>query len=399
MTDSAAPFSPPGSGVGGEGPGFVPVSLRDVEPELARQLKAAQEPGKPPASWARMSNLVVFCNQLDQAERITAAVPDLTALHPARVLVLLADPSPPTPLPPGERGKGEGEMSPEVRVQAHCGKGPPRVCSEEVTLRAKGPGVNNLPYAVRSLLVGDLPTNLWWASSQPPPLAGPLFHELAEPAQQVVYDSLGWTEPARCVAATAAWLARFEHGPGQGRWRIASDLGWRRLKSWRRIVGQALDPASAPGALGSITEILVEHGPRAVVQAWQLVSWLVSRFGWKAQSVRVQPNVEIAWKAAAGHGTVYLRVRRLAEGPPEVRRLRIACTLEGKPAALNFTVEDEGRRLAVMPEGVAAAPRTLTVPPQPLPELVARQLSDREHDPVFRESMAAAQALAQRILG
>src|SRR5262249_17825060 len=147
------------------------------------------------------------------------------------------------------------------------------VISEQVTLHARGQGVGRLPSAVRALLIGDLPTNVWWATPQPPPLAGVLLYDLAENAQQIIYDSIGWPEPARGVVAVAAWLEVFDSGQAPSSWRVASDVNWRRLKFWRRLLTQALDPASAPGAMESVTEVLVEHGPHAVIQAWELVSW------------------------------------------------------------------------------------------------------------------------------
>ena len=66
-----------------------------------------------------------------------------------------------------------------------------------MTISAPPAQVDRLPFAVRALVIGDLPTNLWWASNQPPPLAGSLLYELAENAQQIIYDSLGWPDPAR----------------------------------------------------------------------------------------------------------------------------------------------------------------------------------------------------------
>lgn len=376
MTASAAPAA------AGE---FIAVPLRDVEQELARQLKAAQQPGQPPLIQARMANLVIFCPRADLAEGPSTEIPTILAAHPARVLLLI-----------GEAGADAPEVAAAACVSVQR-RGQQLFCSEQVTLRARTGALERLPFAVRTLLIGDLPTNLWWASPQPPALAGPLVYELAEYAQQLVYDSHGWADPHRGVAATASWLERFERRRDQGRWRVASDLNWRRLKSWRRALGQALDPASAPGALDSISDVLVEHGPHAVTQAWQLVGWLASRLGWHVLSARVQPGVEIAWRVYAPHGTVRLRIRRLAEGPSEVRSVRVACTLQGKPGALNLVVEDE-RRLAVVPEGMEAAPRTLTLQRQPRAELLSRQLRDREPDPVFRESMAVAQVFAQSIL-
>src|SRR5207302_493245 len=118
-----------------------------------------------------------------------------------------------------------------------------------------------------------------------------------------------------------------------------------------------------------------EHGPHAVVQAWELVSWLAARIGWQVQGGSVQPGVEISWQVTTPQGSLKLCIRRLEQGPPEIRRVRIACHLDGKPAAMNLCVEDE-RRLAVTLEGVEGAPRTVTVQPQALSELVARQLSD-----------------------
>jgi glucose-6-phosphate dehydrogenase assembly protein OpcA len=363
------------------------LPLDQVEGALARLLHSVKEPGEAPAQRAQMSNLVVFCDRAAQAEAIAAQVPDIVAAHPARVLLLLA-----------EHGTEPGDLTAAVRVWCQLGPGRQPICSEQVTLHARGQAVERLSFAMRELLIGDLPTNLWWAPPEPPPMAGGLLFELTEQAQQIIYDSIGWLEPARGVAATASWLSLFEHVPPGGRWCVISDLNWRRLKYWRRLLGQALDPASAPGALESITEVLVEHGPHAVIQAWELVSWLAARLGWRVQAGRVRPGVEITWQFTAPHGVLSVRIRRLAEGPPEVRRVRIACALDGKPAALNVVVQDE-RRLAVLPEGVEAAPRTLVIQPQPLAGLVSRQLSDRELDPVFRESMAVAQVLAQSLLG
>jgi glucose-6-phosphate dehydrogenase assembly protein OpcA len=286
-----------------------------------------------------------------------------------------------------------------AHVNTWCRTGSePQVCSEQVTLRARGEGVSHLTFAVRGLLIGDLPTNVWWAAPVPPAQGGAFLFDLTERAQQIIYDSIGWPDPARGVAATAAWLPRFEGQPGKGPWRVASDLNWRRLKFWRRLLAQALDPRTTPGALDSITEVLVEHGPHAVVQAWELVSWLAARLGWTVQGGRIQPNVEIAWQVRAPHGLLRVRIDRLADGPSELRRVRIACAVNGQPTALNVQSEEGGTRLSLVLEGLEVAARTVSVQPQELAELVARQLSDRERDPVFRESMAVAQVFAQSVL-
>jgi glucose-6-phosphate dehydrogenase assembly protein OpcA len=363
---------------------FVPVALPDAEHEINRQMREAKDTSQGPVLAARMSNLVIFCPNIEVAEKLVADIPAIMSSHPARVLLLV--------------GNAETDGR-DVTAAVHVGElelGGQEVCVEQVLLRAREQTRDRLPFAVRTLLIGDLPTNLYWASQQPPPLAGPLLHDLSEHAQQLLYDSHAWSEPHRGMASTATWLEGFERRPGQGRWRIASDLNWRRLKYWRRMLAQALDPASVPGALHSITEVLVEHGPHSVTQAWELVGWLASRLGWQVLTARVQAGVEIGWRVHAAHGEFYVRIRRLPEGPTELRRVRIACQLQGKPGALNVVIQDD-RRLAVVPEGIEAAPRTLTMRHESVAELICRQLSDREPDPVFRESAAIAQVFARSI--
>jgi glucose-6-phosphate dehydrogenase assembly protein OpcA len=364
-----------------------PIPLGKIEQELTRQLSVGQKAGEAPVRRARMSNLVIFCGSDEQASSVEQALPHIVANHPARVLLLIGDTT----------NRGQAEVQGLVNVWTTPSVD--RICSEQVTLRATGTAVDNLPYAVRGLLIGDLPTNLWWAAPVPPPLVGPLLFDLSERTQQVIYDSFGWTEPARGVVATASWLNQFESGPEHGLWRVASDLNWRRLKYWRRLMSQALDPASAPNALASITEVLVEHGPHAVVQAWELVSWLASRLHWQVAGGSIVPGVEIGWQVTAPHGRLTIRLRRLAVGPSEVRHVRIACNLAGKPDALNFTVEEGDRYLAAKPEGTPGAARTVTLQNDTLPELISRQLSDRQRDPVFRDSMMVAQILAKSVLG
>lgn len=376
------------------------VPLHDVETELHRRLQAIQGLGEgAPVQRACMSNLVIFCDKPELADKVAEEVPTIVSQHPARVLLLTAAPE-----------EAVENVTATVCVRGNVVDPGRWVVSEQVVLRAPGKAIERLPFSVRALLIGDLPVNLWWAASQPPPFFGALLFELIEPAQQIIYDSIGWPDPARGVVATAAWLEQVERGPhlnppkklgeglGGGRWRVASDLNWRRLKYWRRLLSQALDPVTAPGALESITEVLVEHGPHAVIQAWELVSWLASRLKWQVKGGRVEPNVEISWQVKAAHGGLRVRIRRLAEGPSAVRRVRIACSLAGQPGALDFVVENE-RRLAVIPEGIPAEPRTVTAQPQQLADLVGRQLSDRERDPVFHESMAVAQVLAESVLG
>ncbi|MFM7151350.1 MAG: glucose-6-phosphate dehydrogenase assembly protein OpcA, partial [Gemmataceae bacterium] len=269
------------------------------------------------------------------------------------------------------------------------------VCVEMVTLHAGGDYVSRLPFAVRSLLLGDLPVNLWWNAPVPPPFAGPLVEDLSEQAQQIIYDSIGWPDPTMGMSAIATWSDQWENRPR--RWRVSSDLNWRRLRIWRRLLTQSLDDASAPGANVAVQEILVEHGPHAVLQAWLLVSWLSRHLEWKVEAGKVHPGVEMSWNFQTPTGKARIIVRRNPEGPPEVHRLRVTTTINGLPACL--CVEPSGpNRLCLRLEGLDAAARAITMTPHTAIELIGRQLSDRNRDLAFKESLDVAQVMAQSML-
>jgi glucose-6-phosphate dehydrogenase assembly protein OpcA len=365
-------------------PRSVPLGM--AERELLRQMKEMQGPEQGPVQRTRMANLVIYCASQQRAASLNAEIPEVVNVHPARVLLLVAD---------AESSNTELETTVLVRplrLGSH-GFG----FSEQVTLAAGRGAVHHLPFAVRALLIGDLPTNLWWAAPVPPPFAGPILYELAEHAQQIVYDSMGWPDPARGVAATAGWLEEIERGGGPGRWRVASDINWRRLKYWRRMLTQSLEGAEDRGLFESASEIRIEHGPHAVVQAWLLMSWLTGLLGWKVQTGRVEPGVEMVWRFHGPTGEPLVRIHRADNSPPEILRIRIGCRIDNRDAALDLFAQDS-QRLAMRVEGIEEAPRTMTIPPHSPAELVGRQLSDRERDPVFRTSMSVAQVMARSLL-
>ena len=128
-----------------------------------------------------------------------------------------------------------------------------------------------------------------------------------------------------------------------------------------------------------------------------VTSWLTSQLGWQVQAGKISLGSEIAWQFQAPHGPVRVCIRRLPQGISGVLLVRMTCQLAGTPGAVAIRPED-GRRLVAVHEGVSAAPRTSNIQPQSHAELLGKQLSDRERDPVFTESMAVAQELAKSVL-
>ena len=100
--------------------------------------------------------------------------------------------------------------------------------------------------------------------------------------------------------------------------------------------------------------------------------------GWMATSARRVT----ADPPQAPKGPARVRIRRLDSGPPEIRRVRLACQINQAPGALVMTVEDGGARLADLIDGENTA-------------------SDIWADTAYRseknEAMLAARGLVSRI--
>lgn len=365
-------------------PGLVarPVDVGAVERELTR-LWSRPKPGplsEEPVTRACMSNLIVYCANDADASFAQEEIADIVQRHPARVLLLV-----------GSAGEQPSDL--EAYVSAVCftaGAGR-QICSENVTISAHESARRRLPATARSLLIGDLPTALWWTPANPPPSGGELFGELAAMARHVIYDSEGWADPVRGVVSLAGWVA------GAGSSAIVSDLAWRRLSPWRRLIGQALDPALEPGALDAIDEVEIEHGPHALPKAWLLIGWLAARLGWRPVGARVSPGDQIAWSFDSELGSVRVTARRQAQGDPVLRRTSIGWRGASGRVCTTFSLGRAGW-IAVDRPGAFASQRILARGDLTRAALVTRQLPKLFRDPVFRDALAVSRAMAEALV-
>ena len=181
-----------------DSPAPQPVDLAAIEEELARFWHDPEAPeAGSSVTRACMANLVIFCRNIDEEREITQEIPSIVASHPARVLLLVAD----------VHRQSEG-LEAFVRAHRRLTEEGQQIYSEHVTVRAGSASIRRLPSTVRSLLLGDLATTLWWATPEAPPLHGTLFDELADLADQVIYDSVAWTDPLRQLIVMADWIGR-----------------------------------------------------------------------------------------------------------------------------------------------------------------------------------------------
>src|SRR2546422_3832981 len=98
---------------------------------------------------ARVANLLVFVANDKALEDVDQMLHELTAVHPSRVLLMLGD---------WMAADRDIEMYVAAFFDEEKRTSSKRVCCEEITLKAQGKFVAELPSAALPLLVSDLTT-------------------------------------------------------------------------------------------------------------------------------------------------------------------------------------------------------------------------------------------------
>lgn len=328
---------------------------------------------------ACMSNLIVYCEH-SRSEEILASVRELVQSHPARVVMLAAN---------GEAGPTHAaEPGIDVYISGHyyaldAGW---QVCAEQIHIIADDAAVRRLPSIARAQLVGDLPTTLWWASHQPPPTAGQLFFKLATMSDQIIYDSIGWTNPSKGMQAMSRWVTA-ERGE-----YVIFNLAWRRLKPWRSLLSQVLDPAITPAALQQVYGVTIEHGPHALAMASLLLGWIASRLNWKARDGTASVGKQTVWNFAAPGRPVRVLIKRLDAGAPTPYRLRWQWRDGNQEKSLVFALLAD-QRLGILEPGVDTPLRVIAAPDLEHGALVSAQMAQRTRDKLFEAALEAGNAM------
>lgn len=271
---------------------------RQSEPDAIEAGLAAlwQEAGREhPLARAVMCNLVVFREELIPEGATSAprasdlAIGEVARRHPCRVILLdhtRAAPKGGVPL-----------LGASLTITAF---GPPeaRFGIEQIALRSACADAS-LPSIVRQLVLGDLPTSLWWTvdvSDRPP------VEALVALARQLLYDSRGWGNVARGAGALTS-LAGRPHSPDLG------DLNWLRLTPLRLALTQAVDPALHPDARVRSVKIDIRHRPGEAALAWLVA-------GWFGASLAHDRAIEVPVVVRPQPETTAILTVRLGEGDP-----------------------------------------------------------------------------------
>ena len=259
---------------------------------------------------ARVANLLVFVANDAELNDVQEMLGELTAIHPSRVLIMR-----------GARAAEDRDI--EMSVTSFCQTdkrtGAKRLCCEEVTMKAGGKFVVELPSVALPLLVPDLSTFLWWRNALR--VSDKVFDTLVRATDRLVIDSAEFADPPRDLVEINSLFTQ-DQSSEVG----ISDLNWARLTLWRGLLADFYDVPAYRVWLDRIDFIGIDYvgpelAPETVApQALLIAGWLASRLGWTLADERPTNEkaeaIAFEFRGSSSEGVV----DRVRGGSPTVRK-------------------------------------------------------------------------------
>ena len=248
-------------------------------PENTQQAAAGERAVDTAISHACLSNFIVFTEDPDDEEMINETIPQYVMKHPCRVILILAKPR-------------QSETRLELEVHTHSYRGPTgrTATFDQYTLRASGGGVKESASAVQSLLVPDLPINLWWRGIFLNQM--PLVDSMLAFADRFIYDGTYWTNLHYTVKQVADCVERYQNKVG------FTNFNWSRLRPWRDCTADFFDVGLFPDDVWKINRVRIEFmsipGSEEGFQyrALLYLAWLAVQLEWTP--ARAMPGIDVA---------------------------------------------------------------------------------------------------------
>lgn len=233
------------------------ASVHDVagiHAELHRARSGATPDGCASCGVATM-NFIVYVDDPEHRSWVLERALRVADKHPSRLIVLDAT---------------VGDGGADVSASAREGSGT-TVLSERIDCAVGGLDERAIAAIAFDLRIPDIPTVLWWGSSQ---LVGnDALAAIAEVTTTLVVDSSGGARGGAGIKELAAFRA--------GHPVVAlRDLAFMRLAPWREMIAQFFDDPALFADVFSLTQLEIEAGSDA--EALYLAAWLGSRLSWEA---------------------------------------------------------------------------------------------------------------------
>lgn len=340
---------------------------------------------------ARAANLLVYVNNDKSLEEVHQLLQELTTVHPSRVLTMFGE---------NDAPDNDIEMFVSALSQKEKVGGQNRLCCEEVTMKAQGSFVSELPSAALPLLVSDLPTFLWWRGQVDS--SEKVFGNLLHAADRLIVDSVEFAKPVGELLAMNT-ICQKDHETEVG----ISDLNWARLTSWRGLLADFYDVPEYRAALEEINNVCISYvAPRTdetaiAPQALLLAGWLASRLQW---AIKDKPTIQegertlLEFSHQRG-GTVtveLLRVKEAGINPGRLARVELQSQADGSA----FRVERSADLQRVLTEAKLGANvnrgRVLPVRNRSTAQLLSREMEILCNDQIYQDAISMAARMIEQ---
>jgi glucose-6-phosphate dehydrogenase assembly protein OpcA len=336
------------------------------------------------------SNLIVYTEDPNDVEWITGTVADFVGRHPCRTILILAQPRLP-------------DAKLEVSASTHItqARGAKRdVSCEQITLKASGAVVKEIPSAVQPLLVADLPIYLWWRGVFLNQKA--LLEHMLSFTDRFIYDGVTWTDLHYTVPQVSECVGKHKERVG------FSNFNWSRLRPWREYVAEFFDVGVFEKEIHELSKVRVEYmalpGQEEGYQfrALLFVAWLAVQLEWEpVQGKAGADQALIQFKNQKGEfiDTELVMLSQTSTSSQSIQRI-IMETKSDKDAC-KFTIQrDHQEHLMLMTccrNGIESVFRKVPHADSNVAELLYRELGRRMRNRVFERSFDMAARLIQLI--
>jgi glucose-6-phosphate dehydrogenase assembly protein OpcA len=310
------------------------VTIGDVLGALgAMRRKFAQaEAGELEQSHPRgcVMTLVAIAASAADERRAQRACMAIAANHPSLAIVVREEPN-----------VRSGRIDASITTHTIAPSSADHAQCELITLHVQGAAGEHLAALLDPLLLGGVPTNLWWLDT--PPFGTKELTEALRIGDALVVDSARFDRPYH------SFLGLAELGLSSDRRPVVADFQWARLGPWREIIAQFFEPKERRGFMAGIAELGIDYvgdGRGNRIAAALLIGWFASALGWTVErAVGGSGGIVVAHFAERGGRALEVAFRsvpraHLASG--EISAVRIGGASGG--STFRLTVQRDPQR-------------------------------------------------------
>lgn len=345
----------------------LPVDFSAIEKNLSDLWRNENDDSEEGVTKAALWNVVAHTDNDTDRNTATLTLGQASASVPQRTIVIRS------------AINGPSELTSWISANCHMIAGSRQVCSEEISILAGGARIHGVPSLVNGLLIPDMPVATWWLGDLPDG-QDEYVQALLAPADRFVVDSVHFNavQDLRLVSSVA-----------DGTQTIPADLNWIRLEEWRLATASVFDHPVMRQLLSRIRRVRIVYGSTSgalfgeQIEAFYYATWL-SR----------QSRHEISLRDVSSSASAVQYQFDGVNASPAGGLLRVEIDLQGG-GGVAITRNDENSAIIAQPSGVELSQPTVTRNQQrDGADLIVRQLSARQQDPIFPPVLSAAASLA-----